>query len=77
MRPEGSGEIPAETVRVTRTAFPKGSPAIRVRDEPGPLFTDEQSGICCRAGTGWMPAMSTVAPWPRPAVAAGSTCTDR
>ena len=42
MQPKGSGEIPAETVRVARAAFPKGSLAIRVRDELGPLFTDEE-----------------------------------
>jgi transposase len=42
MQPKGPGEIPAETVRVTRAAFPKGSLAIRVRDELGPLFTDEE-----------------------------------
>lgn len=42
MQPRGSGEIPAETVRVARAAFPKGSLAIRVRDELGPLFTDEE-----------------------------------
>ncbi|MFF3786687.1 IS1182 family transposase [Streptomyces sp. NPDC001933] len=42
MQPEGSGEIPAETVRVARAAFPKGSLAIRVRDELGPLFADEE-----------------------------------
>ncbi|MEU1943961.1 IS1182 family transposase [Streptomyces sp. NPDC059474] len=42
MQPNGSGEIPAETVRVARAAFPKGSLAIRVRDELGPLFTDEE-----------------------------------
>jgi transposase len=42
MQPRGSGEIPAETVRVARAAFPKGSAAIRVRDELGPLFTDEE-----------------------------------
>ncbi len=41
MQPKGSGEIPAETVRVARAAFPKGSLAIRVRDELGPLFRDE------------------------------------
>lgn len=34
-------EIPVETVRVARAAFPKGSLAIRVRDELGVLFTDE------------------------------------
>ncbi|MEU1691948.1 IS1182 family transposase [Streptomyces hirsutus] len=42
MQPKEPGEIPAETVRVARAAFPKGSLAIRVRDELGPLFTDEQ-----------------------------------
>ncbi|MFH9662418.1 IS1182 family transposase [Streptomyces sp. NPDC017248] len=40
MQPMESGEIPAETVRVARAAFPRGSLAIRVRDELGPLFTD-------------------------------------
>ncbi|MFD9378639.1 IS1182 family transposase [Streptomyces sp. NPDC059999] len=42
MRPDGFGEIPAETVRVARAAFPKGSLAIRVRDELGVLFRDEE-----------------------------------
>jgi transposase len=42
MRPEEPGEVPAETVRVARAAFPKGSLAIQVRDELGVLFTDEQ-----------------------------------
>ncbi|MEU3009167.1 IS1182 family transposase [Streptomyces sp. NPDC007020] len=42
LQPKGSGEIPAETVRVAQAAFPKGSLAIRVRDELGPLFTDEE-----------------------------------
>ncbi len=42
MQPKGSGEIPVETVRVARAAFPKGSLAIRVRDELGTLFTDEE-----------------------------------
>lgn len=42
MRPKGSGEIPAEAMRVVRAAFPKGSPAIRVRGELGSLFTDEE-----------------------------------
>jgi transposase len=42
MQAKGSGEIPAETVRVARAAFPKGSLAIRVRDELGVLFSDEQ-----------------------------------
>lgn len=42
MQPSGPGEIPAETVRVARAAFRKGSLAIRVRDELGFLFTDEE-----------------------------------
>ncbi|MFH9424200.1 IS1182 family transposase [Streptomyces sp. NPDC017529] len=42
MQPSGPGEIPAETVRVARAAFPKGSLAIRVRDELGVLFADAQ-----------------------------------
>ncbi|MFF0551076.1 IS1182 family transposase [Streptomyces sp. NPDC004311] len=42
MQPKGPGEIPADTVRVARAAFPKGSLAIRVRDELGPLFSDEE-----------------------------------
>ncbi|MFB8033441.1 IS1182 family transposase [Streptomyces sp. NPDC056004] len=42
MQPVGPGEVPAETVRVARAAFPEGSLAIRVRDELGPLFRDEE-----------------------------------
>ncbi|MFF4741506.1 IS1182 family transposase [Streptomyces sp. NPDC001262] len=42
MQPSGPSEVPAETVRVARAAFPKGSLAIRVRDELGPLFSDEE-----------------------------------
>jgi len=42
MQPSGPDEVPVETVRVARAAFPKGSLAIRVRDELGPLFTDEE-----------------------------------
>ncbi|MEV7025603.1 transposase, partial [Kitasatospora sp. NPDC093558] len=40
VQPMGSWEIPVETVRVARAAFPKGSLAIRIRDELGALFTD-------------------------------------
>lgn len=42
MRSGELGEVPAETVRVAKAAFPKGSLAIRIRDELGVLFTDEQ-----------------------------------
>ncbi|MFB1044372.1 IS1182 family transposase [Streptomyces chrestomyceticus] len=42
MRPQAAGEIPAETVRVARAAFPRGTLAIRVRDELGTMFRDEE-----------------------------------
>lgn len=58
MQPKGSGEIPAETVRVARAAFPKGSLAIRLRDELGPLFTDEEFADLypARGRPAWSPA---------------------
>lgn len=40
MRSAPFPEIPDETVRVARAAFRKGSLAIRLRDELGPLFED-------------------------------------
>ncbi|MEV6963461.1 IS1182 family transposase, partial [Streptomyces sp. NPDC051207] len=57
MRPEEPGEIPAETVRVARAAFPKGSLAIRMRDELGPLFGDGQfAGLFpARGKPAWSP----------------------
>jgi hypothetical protein len=42
MQSEEPGNVPVETVRVAQAAFPKGSLAIRIRDELGVLFTDEQ-----------------------------------
>jgi len=33
LRPEPIGSIPAETVRVARAAFPKGTVVTRLRDE--------------------------------------------
>ncbi|MDF4249769.1 IS1182 family transposase [Streptomyces sp. WMMB303] len=58
MQPKGSGEIPAETVRVARAAFPKGSLAIRLRDGLGPLFTDEEFAdlFPARGRHAWSPA---------------------
>ncbi|WP_267830222.1 IS1182 family transposase [Streptomyces sp. H27-G5] len=41
MRPVGLPEIPEQTVRVARAAFPKGSLAIRVRDRLAEVFADE------------------------------------
>ncbi|MFD9211505.1 IS1182 family transposase [Streptomyces sioyaensis] len=42
MQPKEPGGVPAETARVAKAAFPKGSLAIRLRDELGALFPDEQ-----------------------------------
>lgn len=36
--------IPEETVRVAHAAFPKGNPYLTLRDELGPIFTDEDFG---------------------------------
>jgi transposase len=41
LRPEPIGAIPAETVRVARAAFPKGTLVTRLRDEFGALYEDE------------------------------------
>jgi transposase len=41
LRPEPISEIPTETVRVARAAFPQGTVAIRLRDEFSALYTDE------------------------------------
>src|SRR3954454_22159711 len=41
LRPEPIGEIPPETVRVARAAFPKGTVVTRLRDEFSELFRDE------------------------------------
>src|SRR5919107_491594 len=41
LRPEPVGEIPAETARVARAAFPKGTVVTRLRDEFDALYQDE------------------------------------
>jgi transposase len=41
LRPEAVGEIPAQTARVAKAAFPKGSTIIKLRDAFGPLYQDE------------------------------------
>jgi transposase len=41
LHPSPVDPIPEETTRVARTAFPKGSVAIRVRDELGVIYRDE------------------------------------
>ena len=42
MYPQEIGTIPAETMRVARAAYAKGSLAMRLRDELGGLYQDEQ-----------------------------------
>jgi transposase len=58
LRPNGFTEIPAETSRVARAAFPKGCLVMRVRDALGPLFTDEQFAALfpARGRPAWSPA---------------------
>src|SRR3954470_12583394 len=41
LHPERIGEIPFETARVAHAAFPKGTVVMRLRDELGTLFEDE------------------------------------
>ena len=41
LRPNPIGQIPAQTVRVARAAFPKGTVVIRLRDEFADLYRDE------------------------------------
>src|SRR5829696_427864 len=41
LRPEPIGEIPAETARVARAAFPKGRVVTRLRDAFDALYEDE------------------------------------
>ena len=41
LRPNPIGQIPGETVRVARAAFPKGTVVIRLRDEFADLYRDE------------------------------------
>jgi transposase len=57
LRPRPAGEVPESTVRVARAAFPKGCLAIRIRDELGPLFEDEQfaEAFPARGGPGRPP----------------------
>jgi transposase len=57
VRVQEPGEVPAETVRVARAAFPKGCLAIRMRDELGVVFRDEDfAGLfAVRGRPAWSP----------------------
>jgi transposase len=58
LRPNGLTQIPAETSRVARAAFPNRCLAMRARDALGPLFTDEQFAelFAARGRPAWSPA---------------------
>jgi transposase len=58
LRPNGLTQVPAETSRVARAAFPKGCLAMRARDALGPLFADEQFAalFAARGRPAWSPA---------------------
>jgi transposase len=40
LKPNSAPDVPELTARVTRAAFPKGNPYLRLRDELGPVFRD-------------------------------------
>jgi transposase len=40
LRTETIPEVPSETVRVARAAFPKGNLYLKMRDEPGTFYKD-------------------------------------
>src|SRR3954470_10325504 len=42
LRPQSAHSIPEETQRVARAAFPKGTLCLRIADELGPLYGDDQ-----------------------------------
>ena len=44
LRPEPIGEIPAETARVARAAFSKGTVVTRLRDEFSIIYQDDDFG---------------------------------
>ena len=44
LHPKPIGEIPTETARVARAAFPKGSLVTRLRDEFSVIYQDEDFG---------------------------------
>jgi transposase len=41
LHPQPVGPVPDDTARVARAAFPRGNPCLRLRDELGTLFSDE------------------------------------
>ncbi len=41
LKPQPIQPVPEETAHVARTAFPKGNPYLKLRDELGTIFEDE------------------------------------
>lgn len=41
LHPQSIGPVPEDTARVTRAAFPRGNPYLRLRNELGTIFSDE------------------------------------
>ena len=58
LRPNGFTQIPAETTRGARAAFPNRCLAMPARDALGALFTDEQFAevVAARGRPAWSPA---------------------
>ena len=52
MQPKPWPVVPAETARVAKKAFPKGSLAIRIRDELGGWYDDEAFAAAYGVGVG-------------------------
>ena len=42
LKPEKNNTIPQQTIQVAKAAFPKGNIYMRLRDELGPIYTDEE-----------------------------------
>jgi hypothetical protein len=59
--------VPEETARVARASFPKGSLAMRIRDELGELFQDTDfAGLYpSRGKPAWSPGTPGVSFWTR------------
>lgn len=58
LQPQKIEAVPAETVRIAKAAFPKGNLCLKLRDELGPIYEDEQfSELYSKEG---QPAL---APW--------------
>src|SRR4051794_17323011 len=45
LRPQPARSIPEETQRVAQAAFPKGTLCLRIADELGPLYGDDQFAV--------------------------------